>query len=209
MSAEGSTSIGRLLAAVLVGLGVLPNASEALAESAVSPSPVPSQRLIAPQHEVAITVPASWDLKALDPDGEPPSSSSHLSPRELVFASQPLQEGGSVLCAIHVYATEDGAPVALDEEVGGRILDLQTVPELELLTPAPEPVELPAGLALRVGFDQVSPTPSLPDGRARVVEYFLARADELYLVGCRRAPGDVDSWLTIAETLEFLPAEEE
>ena len=199
--------MGRLLAAVLVGLSVLLNASDALAESSVWPSPVPSQRLIAPQHGVAITVPASWDLKALDPGGEPPSSSSHLSRRELVAAAQPLEEGGSVLCVIHVYATEDGSPVVVDEEVGGILLDLQTVPELELLTPIPEPVELPAGPALRVGFDQVSPTPSLPDGRARVFQYFLARADELYLVGCRRAPGDVDSWLTIAETFEFLPAE--
>jgi hypothetical protein len=173
-----------------------------------SPDPEASLRLVAPAHEFALTVPASWEMRTLEPDGEPLSSQSLVRRDEMVYAAKPLPEGGGVLCVIHVYSTEDASPAALGTEVSGVVRDLQRVPENEVTTPVAEVVELAPGPALRVDLDQDSPTPSLPDGTARVRSYYLVRDDELYVTGCRRSPGMDDSWLSIAESFEFLPAGE-
>jgi hypothetical protein len=167
--------------------------------------PVPVQRAVTPRQGASLEVPASWDVWT-DVDFLPEaglSSSSGLRVTDWLMARETETGEG---CSLFIWAPEPGAQVELEAEVAGLLADYGADPGMDILTPTPEPISLPAGNAVhtRVVSDEGRP----PTGVTYMDTYFIARDGVLVDVGCSGADPHHDRWLSIAETLELPLAEE-
>ena len=158
-------------------------------------------RVEVPEATVALELPESWTV---DIEMEE-ISRVDMEPGELIGTSILVAYGPGHLPMCGLFVQESSEPLywlpgVLEALASGR----GAFREGEDHTPVP--VELPAGTAVKVAHV----SRSLVDWPLGFVEYFIAADDRFYVLFCATMPSLVpdDDWLSIAETFEFLPAEE-
>ena len=203
-------------AGALAGLLVLTLGSGVVAQSP-SPEPPPwfGGRVEMPEHGFAVTLPEH--LVALDPGGDVDGQLRALQApdegltedvlagvrRELTSARMDgvalttlAFDSESSNCRFRVL----GDTVPLDEFVGllhSVVLDDENRTDVE----PPTPAVLPAGRARKLAV-------AYPGSSERLVFYFVDGAGVRLWLACLGQEPPADDWLSIAETIEFLPAEE-
>jgi hypothetical protein len=199
-----------VIASVVIALMISAARSDAAQAQSPSPSPVASgQRVEVPEAGIAITVPEGWGFRiemletdwvkaagvTLDatiwrvlhwwnPDGDPDEAAEHCSIGLLRVGEQSV---GMMT-------------------FGGAIRD-----------PSPAPDQWPPGwthssaeILLPVGpATQIDVVIREPDGDWYDTTYNLVTPDGQVWLGCSGPERPDDRWLSIAETFEFLPSEEE
>jgi hypothetical protein len=134
-------------------------------------------RVEVPWAGLALTFPDSWTVAVAADPGGPPSSSPF------------------VLQADDTGATGAGCGLSLEEGTGYDRVAAAAASD-ELLT---------IGGAGAVRFDEVLPWPS--SGTFYASTYVVVSPDATVVFGCSGRERQPDHWLSIAETLEFLPAD--
>ena len=181
--------IGVVLAVCLLGLSAGP------AVVAQSPSPDSvgvGKRVEVPEMGFAATFPEGWIVES-QPSGEahvvsPDGSTECLPTGERV--DEPIDDPAAALDQVAVifpnFSDDGPAPIIETSEI-----------------------ELPAGRAIRFVLDQALIPNSVEEGYARYTTYYILINDfGLLFFLCWDPERPDDDWLSIAETIEFLPAEE-
>jgi len=184
----------RRLAGTLLTIGLV-GASAGLAtaqEPSASPAPA-DQRVAVPEAGYALTLPKGWTLETQEvveqtdsPNGPTEETSSIWS-----YAFAP---DGSASCLL----LEDLLEGSLDETVASHRSRYEPV-LVEMSS-----VQLPLGRTVRFVLDYAG----IGDEGVGAV-YLLSDGDTLIVMSCiAPEPLDGDWWLSIAESFEFMPAEE-
>ena len=177
---------------LLAGLLVLTLGSGAVAQSPSPDSVGIGNRVEVPEMGYAATFPEGWVVES-QPSGQahvvsPDGDTACLPTGELLDG--PIDDPAAVLdhvAAIFPNFSDDGpAPIIETSEI-----------------------ELPAGRAIRFVLDQALIPDSVEEGYARFTTYYILINDfGLLFFLCWDPERPDDDWLSIAETIEFLPAEE-
>ena len=182
-------------ARLLAGLLVLALGSGAVAQESSPDLLMGGQRVEVPEAGVALTVPASWEVRMPMEPG-PGATLQVLGAYEV----------GSGYCVLTLQQLDD--PTLLDDATAFRaFVDtsmwlFRADPDMEVSDAMTE-VTLGAGPALRV--DMVE---RIADGDLHNSVYAVDTPDGLALLDCGGFARPDDDWLSIAETFEFLPTEE-
>jgi hypothetical protein len=142
-----------------------------------------------PEAKVALTIPAGWNVSVDYRAAAPPAGQS-----------MPVDERWVVLAANDDSDTPSGCRLMRYPTGGLTLLEFASG-LLELEQPTLTPMRLDAGDAIRLDLD-------LGEGYV-AQQYVIGSDDSFYQLACltEGAVAD-DRWLSIAETIEFLPAAE-
>jgi hypothetical protein len=174
---------------LLAGLLVLALGTEVVAQAPSPAGPEAGVRLGVPEAKVALTIPAGWNVSVDYRPAEPPPGQS-----------MPVDERWAVLAASDDSDTTNGCRLMRYPTGGLPLLEFASgllMPEQPTMTP----MRLDAGDAIRLDLD-------LGEGYV-AQQYVIGSDDSFYQLACLAEGEVVDGrWLSIAETFEFLPAEE-
>ena len=164
-------------------------------ESATPPSF--GQRVVVPEAGFAITFPVDWEVSI---------DTSDLPGEGGTFAVVSGREAASdVTCEVYLYGPCTGSPfgdcAAAIDEVAARMLAYFDGDESSSRTDESTAMDLPAGYAVRVDTEWI-------DEGIFGSSYLLTDGKIHDSLLCRGSERPEDRWLSIAETFEFLPAEE-
>ena len=178
-----------LLVACLLGSG----AGLAAAQSP-SPDSMAVKRIEVPAAGIAVTYPESWRTTVAPWDLYQPHRDvdglHHIMARD---------DARPQTCDLYATQSLDQTSVSLDDKIEALRVAVESDPNTRLLTSDPDAVSLPAGEATRVDFTGHD---------SRVYSYwFMARDRILYLLACNSPSPPDDHWLSIAVTIELVPAE--
>ena len=182
--------------AVLIVTVVVMLAGCSLVQPGSGPSPSPARytgRVELADEGVALTLPWEWSA-------EPGPSYEGLAPppnQEIVLHT--LYENGPGRCDLWIDRKTDRSSNSLIAYTEQLIRDYERDP---VITGTYEALTLPAGPATRVRIVEgaVNPVPH--------TEYLLQHDGVVYRLACTVFDPRQDDWLSIAEGIEFLPAEE-
>ena len=128
----------------------------------------------------------------------------------VAFPDDWVVEVGRVMCAAALSAeAPDGGSCEVTQQDGSRWSSLDDAAEFFVsvlrdfgAAPTSTALRLPVGDAIRIDME-------LPDTGSSGVVYLLTDGTDPYSLMCRAPDPPEDRWLSIAETFEFLPVEED
>jgi hypothetical protein len=197
VSVQGGLRMRHLACAMLVTCLVGVGAGQAVAQEPTPPPEAASQRVEVPEAGFAVTFPVDWEVSI---------DTSDLPGEGGTFAVVSGREAASdVTCEVYLRGRCTGSPfgdcaAALDE-VAARMVAYFDGDESSSRIDESTAMDLPAGYTVRVDTEWIDEgvfgsSYTLTDGKV---------ADSLLCSGSERPD---DDWLSIAETFEFLPADE-
>ena len=177
----------------------LPGIGIGYAASAQSPSPSPietGQRVEVAEAGIALTLPADWEVRFEDGGGGDGSDA-------VVTARLP---GTDVTCEVYRYGTCSGEPfgdcaAALDEFAARMVAVYESNEGFEGVIEQASVDEV-AEHAVRIDIEWT-------DEATFGTSYVLSDGQVHDAILCRGSERPPDRWLSIVETLEFLPGEEQ
>ena len=171
-----------LLATFLLSIGAGPAVAQSPAPS-LDPEPVP-QRVEVPEAGIAVTFPDDWAVE--------------VRPLVRVEATVPTvlsaEAPGGDTCEVAL--PDDPTRSSLHDWAESFLSTFRDFGSAATSTA----LRLPAGDAIRIDLE-------LPDTGSSSVVYLLTDGTNFYGLMCRAPDAPEDRWLSVAETIEFLPVE--
>jgi len=194
-----------VIVGVVIALLIVAQPTAGAADGTVGPATTPEsvappsfgQRVEVPEAGFAVTFPVDWEV-SIDTSDLPGEGGN--------FAVVSGREAASdVTCEVYVYGPCTGSPfgdcaAALDE-VAARKLAYFDGDESSSRTDESTAMDLPAGYTVRVDTEWI-------DEGLFGSSYLLTDGKVFDSLLCSGSERPDDDWLSIAETFEFLPAEE-
>jgi hypothetical protein len=168
-----------------------------LLERIIEALPGPGGRFEVPDPGVAITFPPEWIVIALGLVGTPEGKEApHMGPDALVWpvavAHPPGKKGSDQICGLSLFTSTDITPMEVFERL------LPDRPKQE--RPVPE--------VLDGGLLRVAGPGSLLGESGEVAIYVLGSDDAIAQLRCSAPEAPSDQWLSLARTVEILPADQ-